>query len=652
MGDVVPIPAAPRIRGTLLDGITNLFSKLGTAFDRNTRSAYYAPILGQAQIEAAYRSSWLTRKVHDLVPFEMTRAGRDWQAEKDQIEKLEAAEQALGLWLKLRQVLTVARLHGGAALVFGVRQGSPETPLIVDRLGPDSLRWAVVVSRYQLFAPYGFETNPESDYFGAPSMWEMRGARGDRVKVHPSRVVTFHGAPLPPGSVMLSQLDTFWGDPLLISIKAAIDNAETSQAAVATLLHELKQDVISIPGLTEQIATDGAEARLAKRIEAIEQFKSMFGALLLDGGDPENEGKGAETWETRQISFTQHPELLRQFIAIVAGAADIPVTRLMGESPGGLQSTGKGEQDDLNRMIAARQSADLAPALARIDEILIRSALGSRPAEIYSTFAPLEEADPKEAAAIEYQEAQTVQIYTNTNLIPVDAMAKAAVNRLVESGRWPGLDTAIEESEQDPGEAKMEAVATASMLPAAANENTVKTMAERKQITRDMAMVLLTDARPRSLYVSRKLLNAAEFIAWAKEQGFETTTPADELHVTVVFSRTPLDWLKVGEGWGSSDDKGNLVVAPGGARIVEPLGDKGAVVLLFNSSSLAWRNREILEAGAHSDFPDYQPHVTITYKAPPGLDLSKVEPYRGRLEFGPEIFEEVVGGWEKSVVET
>jgi hypothetical protein len=650
MGEVVPIPPpAPRIRGTLLDGITNFFSKLGTPFDRNTRSTYYAPVLGQAQIEAAYRSSWLTRKVHDLVPFEMTRAGRDWQAEKDQIEKLEAAEQALGLWLKLRQALTVARLHGGSALVFGVRQGSPEIPLVVDRLGVDSLRWAVVVSRHQLFAPYGFETDPESDYFGAPAMWEMRGARGNRVKVHPSRVVTFHGAPLPPGSVMLSQLDAFWGDPLLISIKAAIDNAETSQAAVATLLHELKQDVISIPGLTEQIATNGAEEALAARVQAIEQFKSMFGALLLDGGD--DEGKGAEKWETRQLSFTQHPELLRQFIAIVAGAADIPVTRLMGESPGGLQSTGKGEQDDLNRMIAARQSADLAPALARIDEILIRSVLGSRPAEIYSTFAPLEEPDPKEAAAIEYQEAQAVKIYTDTNLIPVDALAKAVANRMVESGRWPGLDTAIDESEQDPGEAKMEAAEAASMLPAAANENTVKTMAERGQVTRDMAMVLLADARPRSLYVSRKLLNAAEFIAWAKSQGFETTTPADDLHVTVVFSREPLDWLKVGEGWGSSDDKGNLVVAPGGARIVEPLGDKGAVVLLFNSSVLAWRNREIIEAGARSDFPDYQPHVTITYKAPPGLDLSKIEPYRGKLEFGPEIFEEVVDDWEKRIVE-
>lgn len=636
------------VRSRVADGIANLWSRLGTGADRNTQNRYYAPILSQAEIEAAYRSSWLTRKVHDLVPFEMTRAGREWKAEKDQIQALESVERSLDLWAKLRKALTVARLHGGSALILGVRQGSPETPLVVDRLGKDTLRYVVVASRWQLFAPYGFETDPESDFFGAPSMWEMRGQRGNTVRIHPSRVITFHGSPLPPGAISTSQIDTFWGDPLLTSIKAAIDNAEVSQAAIATLLHELKQDVISIPGLTEQIATEGAEELLAKRIEAISRFKSMFSALLLDGGD--DDGNGKEEWETRQISFAQHPELLRAFVGIVAGAADIPVTRLMGESPGGLQSTGKGEQDDFNRMVAARQSAELDTPLARLDEILLRSTLGSRPAEIYSDYAPLEEADEKEQAEIEYREAQTVDLYTRTNLIPVDAMAAAAVNRLVESGRWPGLDQAIKDSKEEPGEAKQEA---SQLARAAANENTVTQMQERGAITQDQAAVMLADASPRSLYVQRKLLNAAEFIAWAKGQGFGTTLSADDLHVTVVHSRQPLDWMAIGEGYGWGDrDTGNLTVKPGGARIVETLGSKGAVVLLFSSSDLTYRNRQILEAGASSDFPEYQPHVTITYKGlPEGMNLRDVEPFRGKLEFGPEIFEEISEGWEQRVQE-
>jgi hypothetical protein len=588
-------PPAPRpsLLTRLADGYANLMSRLGTGADRATAGGYYVPPLSQQQIEAAYRSSWLTRKVHDLIPFEMTRAGRDWQAEAAQIELLEAAETSLRVWQKLCVALTTARLHGGSAIILGVLgAGSPDQELDPTRVRQNGLRWIHVASRHHLYAPQGFDSDPSSDYFGGPVMWEMRDSKANRINIHPSRVITFHGSPVPPATLALSQLDQFWGDPLLFAIKSAIDNAESSQASVATLLHELKQDVITIPGLTELIATEGAEEKLAARIK----------------------------------------------------------TRLMGASPGGLQSTAKGEQDDFNRMIAARQSFELAPPLARLDAVLIPSVLGSRPPEIYHVFAPLEEADPKEAADIEKLEAETVEIYTRTNHIPSVALAKAVVNRMTESGRWPGLDVSDQELQQNADDAEAQAEAD-RLAKQAANENTVANMQQRGTVTRDQAIELLADATPRTLYVSRKLINAAEFITWAKGQGFTTTTPADELHVTIAFSRTPVDWMKAGgDGWTGNDD-GKLTVAPGGPRLVERLGDKGAVVLFFASSALAWRHEEIGRAGASFDYDEYQPHVTITYEAPADFDLRAVEPYRGKLVFGPEIFAEVVEDWEQGITE-
>ncbi|UZK67674.1 hypothetical protein OKW87_07550 [Sphingomonas sp. M1-B02] len=44
--------------------------------------------------------------------------------------------------------------------------------------------------------------------------------------------------------------------------------------------------------------------------------------------------------------------------------------------------------------------------------------------------------------------------------------------------------------------------------------------------------------------------------------------------------------MKMGAPW-EGNDKGELIVPAGGARIVEPLGEKGAIVLLFNSSRLS-----------------------------------------------------------------
>jgi hypothetical protein len=163
--------------------------------------------------------------------------------------------------------------------------------------------------------------------------------------------------------------------------------------------------------------------------------------------------------------------------------------------------------------------------------------------------------------------------------------------------------------------------------------------------------LLLTDAAPRSLYVSRKLLNADAVIAWAKSQGFETTLAADQMHVTVLFSRTPVDWMAMGQSWDQGDN-GQLKVPPGGPRMLDQFGGiKPATVLLFSSSSLCWRHEDMVSKGASHDFDEYVPHITITYDAPAGLDLSTIEPYRGELIFGPEIFEEVNDDWKSGVSE-
>lgn len=160
--------------------------------------------------------------------------------------------------------------------------------------------------------------------------------------------------------------------------------------------------------------------------------------------------------------------------------------------------------------------------------------------------------------------------------------------------------------------------------------------------------VAANDASPRTLCISRKLLNAADVIAWAKAQGFETTLPAGDLHVTVIHTRAPMDWIKVGNaGEWSSESDGKMEVAPGGPRLMERFGD--AVVLQFASSRLAWRHEDIVRLGAEVDHPEYQPHVTISYSF--NGDLSKVEPYQGKLVFGPEVFAEVKEDWAAGLTE-
>lgn len=617
---------------SLFDRLMNVVSGMGTTADKRTSSAYvFVPMTGE-QAEAAYRTSWLVRKIIDVPPFDMTREWRDWQADGSDIQAIEAEEKRLQLAAKCQRALVLSRLYGGAALILGTADADQTKPFNPNAIAKGGLLYVHVMSRQQL-SEGSPRTDPADPWFGQPELFTINGANGSQVALHPSRVVAFIGQRAPEGAY-LQATSWFWGDPIMQSIGEAVRNADLAQAGFASLVDEAKIDILKLPKLSEIVATTEGEKQLTNRLAGMSAAKSMFRVLLLDSEDE---------WEQRQVTWAGIPDVMLAFLDVVAGAADIPMTRLLGQSPRGLQSTGDGEERDYHSMVKARQSELLAPALDRIDELLIRSALGSRPSDVYYEFAPLSTLDEKDAATVEFQLSQAIKNYSDTGLIPDEALTAIVRNRIVESGRWPGSEAAFEEAdanpqpEQDPNE-----LTTLKARVAA--------MESQGTVTTKDAIRLVTDADPRSLYVSRKLLNGDAFIKWAKTQGFESTVPADELHVTVLFSRTAVDWMAMGSAW-DQDNEGKLRVPPGGARLVQRLGDKGAIVLLFNSSSLSWRHEDMVRNGASHDFDEYQPHVTITYSAPADLDLTKVEPFTGELLFGPEIFAEVKDDWEQSITE-
>lgn len=143
---------------------------------------------------------------------------------------------------------------------------------------------------------------------------------------------------------------------------------------------------------------------------------------------------------------------------------------------------------------------------------------------------------------------------------------------------------------------------------------------------------VFADAGPSSLYVSRKVLNAADLRAWAKAGGLTALVVADELHVTLCYSQRPVDWMEMGSPW-----EEQIEIPAGGPRVVEIFGDN-AVVLRFASASLKWRHDEFVKAGASWDHASYSPHVTLSYS---GVIPEGLKPYAGRIHLGPEIFEEI-----------
>lgn len=612
------------------DSLTNVLTGLGTTADPRRARAYLPVVTDQNSLLNAYRGSGNMRKVVDIPALDCVREWRDWQATKQEIEAIEAEEERLGILEKVLQA-EIYRGLGGGALILGL-PGEPSDP--APAIAKGGIAYIHVVTRWQL--TIGEEQMDFADpTYGGPKFFDIATANGRNERIHPSRVIPFRGDPV-PNMAGTTWEDRFWGDSRVIRCMDAVKNLDDALANFSALPGRARTSIFSVPGLQNLLATTEGQAALSRRLGNLVTSESLFSATVLDAGD--GKGNPGETIEHRQVTWTGIPEVIIAFAEALAAAADIPMTRLWGRAPEGMNSSGNSQQQDWNKMVGAMQELRLKPCLKALDRFLIPSA-GVTDTGVWWQFAPLQKPTEKEETERFKTFMEAVEKVQATGHVPDEALAEGLQTSLIEAGWMPGLEAALDKipedqrygiaaggDEDDPDDlvAQIGRGGDRASASVAGGNGAIRQAAN--------------DATPRSLYVSRPVLNVADLQKWATAQGLGELQP--DLHVTIAYSRRPLDWMKVeSEDWNQEKD-GTIAIPPGGVRIVEPLGNRTAV-LLFTSSRLTWRHQQILHAGASWDFDDYQPHISLTGER---VDLSQVEPYRGIIRLGAERFEEVDEG--------
>ncbi|WP_226780334.1 anti-CBASS protein Acb1 family protein [Oceaniglobus trochenteri] len=599
--------AKPHFRLTT-DGLTNLVSGMGTSRDKGWQAQYTMPLDDPAQFLAAYKASRMIARAIDLPAEDACREWREWQAEATAITKIEAEESRLDVRGKVFEARRLARLFGGAAILIGTGEKNLLAPLNPAHLGVGGVKYLTILARHSLSAG-AYDDDVTSPGYGGPSVWSVNTKTSGSLQIHPSRLVIMHGtAPLADNAGYDAQ--NGWGGSVLPGMLDALRRVDEGAANVNTLLYEAKVDVVKVKDLMQNLQQRGQayEAEVLRRLTLAGAAKGINGMLLLDA---------MEEYQQKSASFGGLPDVLDRFMQLASAAVGIPMTMFFMQSPGGLNATGESDVRNYYDRIKVQQTLHMQPAMAVLDECLIRSALGDRPDDLHYTWRPLWQPTAKERAEVGKISADTMKTALEMDAVSTEAAGSALVNALTESGAFPGLEGYAEEFPADGGADDMGP--GGDELPVA-------------------------DAAPRTLYVHRKVLNAKEIIRWAKVQGFKTTLPAHDMHVTIAYSRAAVDWMAAGESW-----QPKVEVAPGGARLMEKFGE--ARVLLFASDELRWRHERIKEAGATWDHPEYQPHITISYD-PDAPDLAEVEPYQGPIILGPEVFQEVNEDWDEGIEET
>ena len=277
------------------------------------------------------------------------------------------------------------------------------------------------------------DRDPLSPWYGEAVAYEVVAPERGALQLYPSRVVCFLGNAWPDPSVAA----TVWSDSVLLALYDAVHAVALTTAGATSLMHEAKVDVVTVPNLSEHLSSADTTAQLSARFAYAAAMKSINTLLLLGDG---------ETWARQRIDFAGLPEMVRTFLQVAAGAADIPVTRLLGQSPAGLSATGDSDTRNYYDMISARQEIDLRPQLERLDRLILRSE-GIDPGALTFAFRPLWQMDAATAATVALTKAQATQVYAGMGLWPAATTARLVAAQLIEDGTYPGAEPVFAEAE-------------------------------------------------------------------------------------------------------------------------------------------------------------------------------------------------------------
>jgi uncharacterized protein len=411
------------------DNWANEMIGLGQIQDKSTKTHYsYSDILDNGTLTDMYIGGGLAARIVNIVADDMTREWV-WIENEAARKPLEDTVRDLGMEEAYNTALRWQRLYGGSLLLIGVDDGqSMDRPLNENKIKSIKYFRPVDCTCVDLGASV-WDMDPLSDRFGKVVLYKIRytvyNTRVD-MDVHYSRVIEFHNDAYPSGKFKFIDTDMwYWGMSSLQTVNESMrDLGGVTQASV-NILYDFVSGVYKLKGLANMLAMDSdgtGKTQLTKRFEAINMSKSMLNAVILDA-----EG---EDYTKQYTSVSDLPELIDRFMLQLSGSTGIPVTRLYGRSPAGLNATGDADIRNYYDIIEAQQRNRLyTPLMAAFRLICLWKKIDWN--SVVVTFNSLYQLTETEKSQIEKDAATTKQAQVNTqitlinnNIRDVESVAK------------------------------------------------------------------------------------------------------------------------------------------------------------------------------------------------------------------------------------
>jgi len=441
-------PDGSQTKVPTLDSFVNFAQGLGIGADSPLTTGNYGfnPITrNRVMLEWIHRGSWLGGMAVDVVADDMTRAG---------VEPIStitpAADQLLDhtaivykVWDQINQTIKWSRLYGGALCVALIDGQDPRTPLNLNSVGLNQFkglltldRWMVEPTLEDLVTELGPNLGMPRYYRVQPNAPAFRGQ-----VIHYSRVmIRAVGIELPYQQQLTENL---WGISVLERLYDRMIAFDSASTGAAQLVYKAYLRTLKIEGLRDIVAGGGQPLKgVYAYVDLMRRFQGIEGITMLDGADE---------FEVQQHSaFSGLADALVQFGQQLSGALQIPLVRLFGQSPAGLNSTGESDLRMYYDGINQRQNKDLRTGVTNIYSMIARSKGIALPTNFLTEFSPLWQLKDQEKAEVAGKVVEAVTKAKEAGLLS----DQTAMKELSSSSRVTGIFANI--SQEDIAKANAE----------------------------------------------------------------------------------------------------------------------------------------------------------------------------------------------------
>ena len=446
----LPQPAPIAESSPRFDGWGNVFTGLGGVNDKTSYTKYgSSPIIDDDSLSLIYMGDGLGGRIVDVIADDMTREwiylGEDEEDDMsdsaqlimEELQRLNA-EEAFNLAIKWQ------RLYGGAIIIVGAMDGQgPDKPLRMQSI--KNIEYLKVVDRTNIpITECVFDEEPTSPTFGHILYYKVNYYVGSKVipmKIHYSRVIPFYNDPIP--SKMRGYTDVnlrHWGMSSLQRIYEELRDLGAITQSTVNIMMEFIIGKYKIKHLAEMLAS-GQEQKVVQRLEVMNRSKSVINAVLL-GED--------EEYTRDYATLAGLPEVIDRFMLKLSGSTGIPVTRLFGRSPAGLNATGENDLRNYYDLIEANQRNKLlAPLRLLVSMVSAYKKIADVPDV---TFNSLYQLSTEEQAKVDKLDAETDKIKAETENVYVTMGAKDVLD-VSKEHNWEPPEA---EDFNDPEEAMLE----------------------------------------------------------------------------------------------------------------------------------------------------------------------------------------------------